>query len=605
MAASLAGAAVGTALVPLSVNVWIEGLFIVFQGLAMGFLDSGANLMLIYLHGSEVNPYMQAMHFFFSFGAFLAPLLVKLSQDSWSTYKYAWWFISCFMVPVVVGLVMYESPKDPSRRERKASSPAQSRDLQSTAASSESNSTSISSMFSADWSKTEWLIVLATAGFLFFYVGAEVATSNLLVSFVESRPLADRDTAYEINATFWGALALFRLIAVPLSLKIRPAMMLFGNIAGSVVGLALMWLGASSSSSLPTFWLGIFVWGAALASSFPTALNLAESMMPLTGAAGSIFMIGASAGEFILPAIMGVAQDAAVPKGSSNALLIGCFIATMIQLGIVICLKFLCRQPLVLSPSAPALAPPANDEAQIPLEASISEFPVHVVAHVKPKLNQPAPTTTSPAPRLPAQVSRLPTVSHPASDTEINTLNPAPRNLNETVARAPKRPVAAPPRKAPSFRQPAFEDELDFDGLGSEDVAEDSILPELDELYDDNSRKKKAPDADSHMLLPPTVSRIRQSAPASSKPAAAAPQSGALIPPMAAALRRPSAARHIDDLGRIWINKDISHPPKPIYLFGERIHDKWAAPNLNLSPAPVTVSAALTDVPDIDDSEIL
>lgn len=38
---------IGTAVVPLSASVWMEGLFIILQGVAMGFLDSGANLMLI------------------------------------------------------------------------------------------------------------------------------------------------------------------------------------------------------------------------------------------------------------------------------------------------------------------------------------------------------------------------------------------------------------------------------------------------------------------------------------------------------------------------------------------------------------------------------
>jgi fucose permease len=164
-----------------------------------------------YLHGADVNPYMQSMHFFFAFGAFVAPLLVKLSQDTLGTYKYCWWFVSVFMVPVVAALLFYESPQDKSRQAKPAVDP------ESTAAH---NGSEISLSF-PEWTRTQWGVVVLTASFLFFYVGCEVATSNLLVSFVEDRQLADRDTAYSINASFWGGSSclqyFFALVAYILS----------------------------------------------------------------------------------------------------------------------------------------------------------------------------------------------------------------------------------------------------------------------------------------------------------------------------------------------------------------------------------------------------
>lgn len=128
------------------------------------------------------------MHFFFAFGAFVAPLLIKLSQDTLGGYHYAWWFISAFMVPVVVALFFYESPQDKSRH------------------GDENHEASERTSPFPNWGKDQWGIVLLTAAYLFLYVGVEVGTSNLLVSFVEDRQLADRDTAYSINATFWGGM---------------------------------------------------------------------------------------------------------------------------------------------------------------------------------------------------------------------------------------------------------------------------------------------------------------------------------------------------------------------------------------------------------------
>ena len=48
------------------------------QGTCMGLLDTGGNVLLIWLHGAgRVEPFMQAMHFFFALGAVLSPLLIE------------------------------------------------------------------------------------------------------------------------------------------------------------------------------------------------------------------------------------------------------------------------------------------------------------------------------------------------------------------------------------------------------------------------------------------------------------------------------------------------------------------------------------------------
>jgi hypothetical protein len=92
------------------------------------------------------------------------------------------------------------------------------------------------------------------------------------------------------------------------SLKFAPLTMLYLNFSSALVALAFMWFG-SQSASLGGFWFGCFLWGASLASSFPTALNLAESLMPLTGTSGSIFMVGASAVRIRFPNFGSFAQS--------------------------------------------------------------------------------------------------------------------------------------------------------------------------------------------------------------------------------------------------------------------------------------------------------
>ena len=79
LAVAVLGAAVGTAMVSVCRTVPALLLCLCSQGLAMGFLDTGGNVLLLRLHEGEgsAEPYMQAMHFSFALGAFVSPLLVR------------------------------------------------------------------------------------------------------------------------------------------------------------------------------------------------------------------------------------------------------------------------------------------------------------------------------------------------------------------------------------------------------------------------------------------------------------------------------------------------------------------------------------------------
>jgi MFS family permease len=71
-------AALGTMLIPLVTTVQALGFAVLLQGVAMGFCDTGGNVMMIWWFTHEVGPYMQGMHFAFALGAFLGPMLLRL-----------------------------------------------------------------------------------------------------------------------------------------------------------------------------------------------------------------------------------------------------------------------------------------------------------------------------------------------------------------------------------------------------------------------------------------------------------------------------------------------------------------------------------------------
>ena len=62
--------------IPLAASLWLLLAILVCKGFAEGFVNTGANALLVWTHGEKVAPFMNGLHFFFGLGAFLSPLLV-------------------------------------------------------------------------------------------------------------------------------------------------------------------------------------------------------------------------------------------------------------------------------------------------------------------------------------------------------------------------------------------------------------------------------------------------------------------------------------------------------------------------------------------------
>ena len=84
-------------------------------------------------------------------------------------------------------------------------------------------------------------------------------------------------------------------------MRLSPKQMLWIDFLGCVVWSTVL-LAASSIFSL---WLSSALFGLFMASIFPTVLTLAESFIPISGKVATIFVVGASLGELVLPAVVG------------------------------------------------------------------------------------------------------------------------------------------------------------------------------------------------------------------------------------------------------------------------------------------------------------
>ena len=84
--------------IPYVSSVAVLGALLSFQGLSMGTLDTGGNVVCIWMFGEEVSTYMQSIHFAFGLGAFLSPLLVSLSLRHYDSIAPAFLVFSCLIL---------------------------------------------------------------------------------------------------------------------------------------------------------------------------------------------------------------------------------------------------------------------------------------------------------------------------------------------------------------------------------------------------------------------------------------------------------------------------------------------------------------------------
>ena len=293
LVAMLAVMAVAAALIPLLPELWLLAAAWLFVGVAGGALDVGGNALMVWVHGREVGPYMNGLHFFFGVGSFLGPLVVALMLSLHLSAARAYWPLALLLLPVATWLARVASPRSP------ASMPG---DDTTTAPEAVPERPGAGAPLAAMSRSRQGAVVALIALLLLLYVGAEVAFGGWIYSYALALELGSEAGAAYLASAFWGALTVGRLLAIPLAARFRPRWILLADLLGCLasVGVILAW-----PSSATALWLGTLGLGAAMASVFPTAITLAERRVRITGRVTSWFLAGASIGAMSLPWIIG------------------------------------------------------------------------------------------------------------------------------------------------------------------------------------------------------------------------------------------------------------------------------------------------------------
>ena len=249
-------------------------------GLVEGITDVGGNAMLVWVHGREVGPYMNALHLFFGIGTFIVPIIIAQSVLRSGTISFGFWFIALLMIPPATIMLKLPSPKPPGHDSELGG-------------------------------RTNIGVLILVVIILFLYVGAEMGFGGWLYTYALEQGLANETTAAYLTSVFWGAFTLGRLLSIPIAAVVRPRWILFGDLVGGAFSLVLI-LGFVRSDVM--LWVGTIFLGIFLASVFPTIFSLAERRMTMTGKVTSWFFVGASTGGMFFPWLMGQLFESIKPS---------------------------------------------------------------------------------------------------------------------------------------------------------------------------------------------------------------------------------------------------------------------------------------------------
>lgn len=266
-------------------------------GLGAGSIDVGGNTLLVWVYRHDVGPRMNGLHFFFGLGALLSPILVTQVIAFSDDITWAYWLLALLVLPPAMMFLRLPSPRAPV-----ADDPEQAE-------------------------RPRRLLVFLIATMFFLFVGAELSFGGWIFTYARSLELATVTAAGYLTSVFWGALTLGRLLSIPIAARVRPSLMLIGDIGGLIFFLTLLLLTTGNSLAL---WIASFGIGLSMANVFPTLMTLGDRYLPITGNVTGWFLVGGSLGSMTVPWLIGQRFESTGPQVTMMILLLTIVLAAVV-----------------------------------------------------------------------------------------------------------------------------------------------------------------------------------------------------------------------------------------------------------------------------------
>jgi MFS transporter, FHS family, Na+ dependent glucose transporter 1 len=280
--------ALTTALTPFIPQLWLLAVLIFITGIGQGVLNIGSNVLLVWLHGRQVGPYMNALHFFFGLGTFIAPVIVAQFITLQGGLIWTYLLLAVIILPTAV-VAFLPSPSAPNAVRQNVSV------------------------------RTDPMVIVLIALIFGSYSGGAIAFGGWIFTYVTELNLTDATRAAYLTSLFWGSLTIGRLIAIPIAARVRPKSILWFDFSLAFISLLVMLF---LPRSLTAVIITSAALGLAMASIYPTTMALAGEIMALSGRITGYFSLGNSAGTMLIPWVIGPLFEGFGPLSMTVVLLV-------------------------------------------------------------------------------------------------------------------------------------------------------------------------------------------------------------------------------------------------------------------------------------------
>ncbi|XP_032999506.1 sodium-dependent glucose transporter 1 [Lacerta agilis] len=311
---SMMGTALGLYVIPWCNKALLLTFMMSVIGFAMGVLDTGGNVLALDTWGAEAGPHMQALHFSFALGAFVAPILAKMALggstidspvllgghvDNQSVvnslpaatpvlklhlslnFMWSYVVIGSYLLLVALFFLVLCLKSSPVRDRTKFSTQKY------------------------QIAKYHRAVICLLSVFFFWYVGAEVTYGSYIFTYAKTFAAMKEREAAGLNSLFWGSFAACRGLAICFAVCAYPGTMILLSVIGSTLSCLFLALFSTYPISL---WLGTAVYGASMATIFPSGISWIEQYTTIQGKSAALFVMGAALGEMCIPAVVGFLQ---------------------------------------------------------------------------------------------------------------------------------------------------------------------------------------------------------------------------------------------------------------------------------------------------------
>ncbi|XP_004375283.1 major facilitator superfamily domain-containing protein 4A isoform X3 [Trichechus manatus latirostris] len=287
------------AVIPLCRDVKVLALVMALAGLAMGCIDTVANMQLVRIYQKDSAVFLQL--------PVPVAVLLLLSKER---------LLTCCIQrsPLLLSADELALETQPPQREDPSSLPAK---LQPDPG--HENLFSCCQRKNCRGAPYSFFAIHITAALVLFMTdGMTGMYSAFVYSYAVEKPLSvGHKVAGYLPSLFWGFITLGRLFSIPISSRVKPATMVLINVVG-VVGTFLVLL--IFSYNVIFLFVGTASLGLFLSSTFPSMLAYTEDILQYKGCATTVLVTGAAIGEMVLQLLVGSIFQA---QGSYSFLVCG------------------------------------------------------------------------------------------------------------------------------------------------------------------------------------------------------------------------------------------------------------------------------------------